>query len=532
MAHLVFRDARRELFHYRLSAGRVLVGRSDACDISLPGDTISRVHCHLEFRDDTWWLVDRSRHGTPVNHHPVERRHPLMDGDTVSVGDFDITYHAQTPPSTTPLTTMQTSNSTWDEVVEADGEALVSNVGQLVFIRGPHEGRIVALRARRTSLGGEGSRLKLDDSLPPKACYVRMVRGRPLIEPGKATVYLAGLKVREVTPVLPGEEVRLGEHGFRMETHTERLVPDEAEGFGQLVGQSHEMRRLFAVLGKIAAHDAPTLISGPSGSGKELAARGLHDSGPRNDGPFIALNCGGIPQELMESELFGHEKGAFTGADRRTEGAFQRAAGGTLFLDEVAELPIDTQATLLRVLESGEVRRVGGNEVDFPDVRLVAATHQDLPGLIDKGKFRQDLYFRLAVITVRLPPLRERREDIPLLARTLLSRHHPGTSIDEAALAQLKAYDWPGNVRELRNVLTRAVVMGGPQVTTAALTFNPWAFDDLPPDIETADELQAPERAMLRDALNAAGGNRSRAARDLGMPRSSLLYKLRKHGLD
>ena len=280
----------------------------------------------------------------------------------------------------------------------------------------------------------------------------------------------------------------------------------------------------------MAAHDAPVLLNGESGTGKELAARGLHDCGPT---ARRALRGGQLrrasPPRLFESELFGHEKGAFTGASRqRQDGAFQpRRHGGTLFLDEVGELEEAAQAKLLRALESGEVRRVGATRSEYPDVRVISATNRDLPAMVDAGTFRQDLYFRLAVLTVRIPALRERPNDIPLLARTLLVRNHPEAHLDDPTARALMGYEWPGNVRELRNVLTRAVVLGGPRLTPRSLSFNPWAFD--PPDAQQSGE-QA-EKQLIVEALREWGGNRTKAAAALGMARSSLLYKMKKLGI-
>jgi DNA-binding NtrC family response regulator len=290
------------------------------------------------------------------------------------------------------------------------------------------------------------------------------------------------------------------------------------------------MRRLFGILQRMAAHEAPVLLTGESGTGKELAARGLHEQGSRMDGPFVAVNCAAIAENLVESELFGHEKGAFTGATQRTDGAFQRAHGGTLFLDEIGEMRVDLQAKLLRALESGEVRRVGGSAPEFPDVRLVAATNRHLPNMVQQGAFREDLYFRLAVLTVRLPPLRERPDDIGALARALLVRNHKGARLSDSAAEALKGYEWPGNVRELRNVLTRAVVMGGDHIGAADLTFNPWAFEAAPeaPPATGTSALRDRERELIADALRRCEGNRTHAARLLGIPRSSLLYRLKK----
>ena len=348
-----------------------------------------------------------------------------------------------------------------------------------------------------------------------------------MVEPRDAAVYLAGLRLRELTPVYAGEEIRVGGHRLLVEIRT----ADEActrPGFGAMVGATPVMKQLFGVLSRVAAHDAPVLLTGESGTGKELAARGLHDNGPRQNGPFIAVNCAGIPSTLFESELFGHEKGSFTGATRGQDGAFQAADGGTLFLDEVGELQADAQAKLLRVLESGEVRRVGGGKPEYPDVRVVCATNRDLADMSHQGTFRSDLYFRIAVLSVRLPPLRARREDIPQLAATLLNRANPGSSLTEDGASALMEHEWPGNVRELRNVLTRALVLGGPVISATSLSFDAWAFDGAKPAELTAEGA---ERAAVEAALADSGGNRSAAARALGIPRSSLLYKIKRLGI-
>jgi transcriptional regulator with GAF, ATPase, and Fis domain len=244
----------------------------------------------------------------------------------------------------------------------------------------------------------------------------------------------------------------------------------------------------------------------------------------------VPLNCGAISPALFESALFGHEKGAFTGADARRDGAFHQAEGGTLFLDEVGELPEEAQAKLLRALETGEVRRVGSAEVSWPDVRVVAATNRDLPAMVRAGRFREDLYYRLAVLSVEVPPLRDRMEDIPLLVEGLCHRLHPALRVEAAAMERLSAHCWPGNVRELRNVLTRAWVLGGNPIRATHLTISPVVAAQ-PPPVEVYDPAPEEERARLVDVLQQVGENRSAAARALGIPRTSLHYRLKRHGL-
>ena len=236
-------------------------------------------------------------------------------------------------------------------------------------------------------------------------------------------------------------------------------VTGAAPFLARLLGGSSTMADVRALIQRVARSQAPVAITGESGSGKELAARAVHDCSGRRDGPFVAVNCGAIPEQLVEAEFFGYRKGAFTGADTDRDGFFQTAKGGTLFLDEVADLPLAMQVKLLRAIQERSVRRVGGMNEESVDVRLISATHQNLAQCVMQGRFRQDLFYRLNVIDIRIPPLRERREDIPLLARHLLAPLAPGLSLSQAAIEKLMAYDFPGNVRELGNILERSAAL-------------------------------------------------------------------------
>jgi len=238
-----------------------------------------------------------------------------------------------------------------------------------------------------------------------------------------------------------------------------RASGGDAPLLARLLGESTTMAEVRALIQRVARSQAPIAITGESGSGKELAARAVHDCSGRRDGPFVAVNCGAIPEQLVEAEFFGYRKGAFTGADSDRDGFFQTAKGGTLFLDEVADLPLAMQVKLLRAIQERSVRRVGGMNEESVDVRLISATHQNLAQCVMQGRFRQDLFYRLNVIDIRIPPLRERREDIPLLARHLLAPLAPDLKLSDAALDKLSGYDFPGNVRELGNVLERSAAL-------------------------------------------------------------------------
>ncbi len=327
------------------------------------------------------------------------------------------------------------------------------------------------------------------------------------------------------------------------------------------VGSGPRVRQLLALVRKAAESPATVLIRGESGTGKELLARALHEQSPRAGKPFVQVHCAALSAGLLESELFGHVKGAFTGAHRDKVGRFELANGGTLFLDEIGDISLEVQTKLLRVLQERTFERVGSAEPIQVDVRVVAATHQDLEALIRHGRFREDLYYRLNVISIPVPPLRERSEDVPELVQHFLERcgrraGKRGLTVDDEALLALKAFSWPGNIRQLENAIERAVVAAeGPSVTLADLP--PEVADALqwPADGEadadevvcdgevslTADELRGVraeraerdrrEREQLVRALAATGGNKAEAARALGLARSTLVSRLKKHGL-
>ena len=305
----------------------------------------------------------------------------------------------------------------------------------------------------------------------------------------------------------------------------------------QLIGESATMQDIRTRITKLARTQAPVHISGESGSGKELAARLIHQLGHREDGAFVAVNCGAIPEALMESEFFGYRKGAFTGADADRNGFFQAADGGTLFLDEVADLPLSMQVKLLRVLQEKKVRKIGAAQEDPVDVRIISATHQNLSTLVETGHFRQDLYYRLNVIDLVMPSLRDRAEDIPEMARFLLNKLGGSqVKLDREADKALRAYAFPGNVRELENTLERALALCEDHLITADdLGLSP----DLPPDSGTPgtkyplqDYLDQMERAAILEALKQTRFNKTAAARVLCVTFRSLRYRLERLGIE
>jgi two-component system response regulator HydG len=339
---------------------------------------------------------------------------------------------------------------------------------------------------------------------------------------------------------------------LRRELAGVRQVIDDASD-QLLVGTSPAMRKLRAALDRLASQDVSILIRGESGTGKELVARALHERGSRRKRRFVALNCGAIPESLIDSELFGHAKGAFTGASADRAGVFVEADGGTLFLDEIGDMPTAVQARLLRVLQEGEVRPVGGSGVRNVDVRVIAATHVDLTAAVEQGRFRQDLFYRLNVVVLGVPPLRERLEDLPILAAHFLRKHAGAAtlSLSPEALDVMSAYPWPGNVRELENAVMHAIALrqgdvivpeslpnaiaarNGRLTATIAVTSADGGDDQLPPLTEAKRRASAVfEKNYLTLAMERAKGSISEAARLAGLDRTNFRRLLQRHGID
>jgi DNA-binding NtrC family response regulator len=359
--------------------------------------------------------------------------------------------------------------------------------------------------------------------------------------------------------VAPGQTIRIGQTTLRLESSgAVSMQPlSEDASWGRALGKSPAMRRLFAVLPRIAASDVAVLLEGETGTGKTLLADAIHRAGPRRAGPFVVVDCGAMAPSLVESELFGHEKGAFTGAHARREGAFELASGGTVFLDELGELPLDLQPKLLRALEEKAIRRVGGTTTVDLDVRVIAATNRDLRREVNRGAFRSDLYYRLNTIRLRVPALRERREDIALLAEHFWRAIAPDDQPEPPGelLADLMRRDWPGNVRELRSAVERAVLLGDPggldatgdhtpvPVPAAPGARAPSLSPEMLMDAGFADEAAAQpafrvakeravarwERAFVRSLVDRHDGNLSRAARAARMDRNHLRELLKRH---
>jgi DNA-binding NtrC family response regulator len=402
---------------------------------------------------------------------------------------------------------------------------------KLVVIKGAQRGTefVIAGDVIRIGKAPENDLVLADETV--SRVHFEIVRDAKgyLVRDMKSTngTFLDSAEVKEAY-LRAGSVIKAGEVELKFTPFEERIeiLPSEKEALGEMVGRSPAMREIFGLVEKIAPTDATVLIEGETGTGKDMIARTLHQLSPRADKPFIVVDCGAVAGTLIESELFGHEKGAFTGASSARQGAFELAAGGTIFLDELGELSLDLQPKLLRVLEQRELRRVGGTKILKVDLRVVAATRKDLRSEVEKGKFREDLYFRLNVVPITAPSLRERREDIPLLIDSMLKKLAPdGAHLTDQTRAALMAHDWPGNVRELRNVAERyALGLREP------LLGQQQAPENEPQSLAT--QVEAFERALIERCLVETGGRINAVMERLDIPRRTLSEKMVRHGLD
>jgi DNA-binding NtrC family response regulator len=419
----------------------------------------------------------------------------------------------------------------------------------LVVIEGRDRGARTSIHAGAARVGSApGMDLRLDDPAVSRVHCELLVREAAITlrDCGSTNgTFVEGVRIRD-GDVPPGATVRVGQTTFRIETTEEPSFVDVSSrtSFGELVGASLEMRRLYAILERIAPTTATLLVQGETGTGKDVVARSLHAASPRAGAPFVGVDCGAIPESLFESELFGHVRGAFSGAVSDRKGVFEEASGGTLFLDEIGEMPIALQPKLLRAIETRTVRRVGSNAERPVDVRIVAATNRPLSRCVNEGTFREDLYYRLAVVEAHLPPLRARREDIPLLARHFHAKLRGASApaeLPDDFVAMLASRSWPGNVRELKNFIERSVALGfvtapnrrsaPPSAGGAAATIESFIALDLPLKDARQAWTESFENVYVRRLLAKARGNVTRAAEMAGVNRRFLQRLVARLGI-
>ena len=464
-------------------------------------------------------------------------------------------------------------SGTWVTYIGGEATGVRVRRCRLEVQAGPDAGLVRDIEAPVIRIGARrGNDLQLSDSkVSGLHCEITLdARGYRVRDLDSTNgTYVGGFRANDVY-IHPGTQLSVGSSKIRFEPLGEsvEIALADTSQLGQMLGRSVRMREMFARLEKLAASNATVLVTGETGVGKELVAESLHDYSPRSKGPFVVLDCGSIPQNLIESELFGHERGAFTGATSSYAGAFERAHHGTLFLDEIGELPLAMQPKLLRVLERKEVRRIGGSTMNAVDIRVVAATNRDLGVEVNRGRFREDLYYRLAVARVHVPPLRERRDDIPLLIEHFLqiTPNAGDTKLEPETVELMMKHDWPGNVRELRNVIERAVLLSEAPASEAALkrsyipghtgsdsqtpsgttdrSFTPSASsiggNVLSYSVSTgtpfkqakADLVSEFERRYIELLLSEHDGNISAAARAAGIDRMSIHKMLHRLGIE
>jgi DNA-binding NtrC family response regulator/pSer/pThr/pTyr-binding forkhead associated (FHA) protein len=543
MFHLIFSRDSLPCFQVRLGGSHTKIGRSGLCDVVLPDPEISREHVCLYHVEGRFFLKTLTSQKVRINGKEIECG-PLKAGDEIHLARWTVSFQEKStllgPEDPTQVT--GTVEGQTQAVAQNSLGIWTRNFTLIAQQPGKPEQRLLLQEKAMTIGTAPGNNLVLEDPYI-SARHLKLTTGEEegvwIYDLGSTNgTFLGEVKVREARwdPDLP---LRIGQCRLHLveEGGVEELQPLETDHFCGMVGTSPAMQKLYGSLQRIAPSETTVLILGESGVGKELVARGLHQLSRRRSGPFVALNCGAIPRDLIESELFGHEKGAFTGAMRRHDGAFAQAKGGTLFLDEIGELPLDLQPKLLRVLESRTYRRLGGSEELSSDVRVVAATHQDLAERVKAKQFRGDLFFRLFVFPLAVPPLRERLEDLPLLAKAFLKEFSTGSAVprlSEAALKKLTGHDFPGNVRELRNILLRGLLFAeGREIPAKSVAFpddfsSPQRRDDTFAGVQ---KLETVERKMIERALLVHQWNKAKAAESLGVAKSTLFTKIKLYDL-
>ncbi|MBW1807933.1 MAG: sigma 54-interacting transcriptional regulator [Deltaproteobacteria bacterium] len=530
MLELVVSKGGKDLVALALDKKTVSIGRAGTNDLSIPDPTVSRHQCQIVTEGKKLRLLDHSGQGTSVDGKRVKDA-LLQPGAQINFGTLTGTLRERADQPR-PADTL-TGGGTEVLLDKQDQPEALKLVGQLKSK--PLE---IKLSGNVVNLGLEPTNdvVVKDSFISAFHCRFYKKSGAWFIVDLDSTngTKVNGVRIGEAQ-LSAGAVVTLGKFELRVELDIDQTAPG---GFHGILSEDPVMEPVFETIRRVAPTDETVLITGETGSGKELVAQAVHQLSLRSDQTLVTLNCAAITKDLLESELFGHEKGAFTGAQSRRLGLFEEADKGSLFLDEIGELGLDIQAKLLRALENGEIRRVGSNTPIRIDARVITATHQSLPSKVQSGDFRQDLYYRICVIEIAIPPLRERPKDIPLLARYFLqkaTRNTGARTISKQAIESLVKYRFPGNVRELKHVITRAAILC-PQDTIEAshLAFSPPTLADRVSESKIyrkGKTLQEVEVETIRQTLNAHDGNQKAAARVLGIARSTLIHKMEKYNI-
>ncbi|RKG85586.1 sigma 54-interacting transcriptional regulator [Corallococcus terminator] len=536
MPELVFFRRGEEVLRVAVDRARLVLGRGDSSDVAIPDPEVSRQQVALLWDGQQCRVEDLSGKGTKVAGKLVDKG-DLADGADVELGQWRAVFRkhgasedADTATDVGNATAVQGRDAQrWQAAQVRVKQGTTETVHRLTgdsFTVGKDAGCDLVLQDRFIS--GKHLKVTRQDGVF-HVVDLRSTNG----------TWLGPVRLFEAEVTLP-TSLRVGEAELILETVP--ATKKEAQSFHGILGSDASVRQLTDLIQRVAPSTAAVTILGESGTGKELVANALHACSPRSNRPLIPVNCAAISKELIESELFGHEKGAFTGSVGARKGAFEEADGGTLFLDEIGELPLDLQAKLLRALESGEIKRVGASRPMHVDVRVVAATNRDLLAASREGRFREDLYYRLCVVPLHLPPLRNRRGDVVGLAEHFVKAFAPRgqtVRLTQPALDRLQQHAWPGNIRELRNVVHRALLLRkGPSIDAGDLSFDQEVnretgitVPELPPGMTLEQMLEKLERQIIETALRRFNNNRERVARELGLARSTLFKRLKDWGM-
>ena len=549
MVELKLYKGNEEMMKFLVRKEIISIGRSSQNDICLPDSNISRFHLAVSAKDNKYVVTDKSTNGTFVNSKRIYS-HELKDSDEIKIGNWVIKFSMTDEESFEGSTQVVDKDPTRIISYKPDKNEIVIEKALLRFET--DKVKIFPITKSLISIGKAKANdiIVNDEYISNFHTKIENKRGEFFIKDLGSTngTFVNGQKIFETS--LPFNSViEIGKTILKFYTENERrkLTPTKETSFMGIVGKSEEMRNIFSLISKIANSDSTVLVQGETGTGKELVASAIHKLSGRGNKPFVTVNCGAISKDLIESELFGHEKGAFTSAHQQRQGAFESANTGTIFLDEIGELPLELQPKLLRVLENKEIKRVGGNELIDLDVRIISATNKNLAYEVKSGKFREDLYYRLMIIPIFIPPLRERPEDVDLLTELFLSQEiSKGKSIVQKisprALEILKKEKWGGNVRELKNLLARVILeCTSETIEPADLKFAPSSLIEQTAhefnlsefkDTKTVKTLRDVEKDKITIELKKNNWNRVATAKALGISKSTLHEKIKKYNLD
>lgn len=514
----------------KIENGDIKIGSSLLCDISIPESGLDEFHFEVSSRNGRFLLKRNGGSELVVNKRSVTSERFLSDGDRIYAGSLVFLFN-QRSMSRTGSTAVLAEDSPPQKIKNAS-----------LIIKENDGERIYHLYGERQTIIGSSERSDLriqDRFVSEQHCTIFFEQGRYFIRDNisRNGTFVNGVKTREAE-IRSGSVIRVGrtEIIFRIEHPSTNLEIDNASEFCGIVGFSSQMREMFALIKKVSPSDIPILITGETGTGKELVARAIYKNSSRSDQVFIPLNCSSFSRDVLESELFGHVKGSFTGAVNNRKGIFEEATDGTVFLDEIGDMPLDLQAKILRTIEYGEIRSVGSNRPITVNTRIISATNRDLESACKKNLFREDLFYRLSVVHLHIPPLRERREDIIPLAERFLKRFAPTRDLLLTPMTKEKliSYNWPGNVRELKNVMIRAVLFAkGNNIDDSSIIFQPTGLRDY---IDYADRfikikpLHEIERDIITSAMKIYNGDLSAVAERLDISVAELKEKISDYG--